>query len=230
MRHRRRDWRPALTYVALATVALLSMSFVIRAAGLGWAGLTTDLTGVSRLFAADGWLSNPAIFGHMIPGAIITLLAPLQLVAPLRNRYPRVHRWTGYVFFVCALASAVGGTTYIVVHGTIGGPLMDVGFAAYGVCVFAAAIQTVRYARARQFDRHREWALRLFFLAIGSWIYRAHYSVWFFMTGGLWVAPGFTGPFDQFQIFAFYVPYLIGLEVYFRLRRGTVPTRQATAG
>ena len=33
------------------------------------------------------------------------------------------------------------------------------------------------------------------------------------------MAPGYSGPLDYFQDFAFYVPYLIALEIYFRARR-----------
>ena len=200
-------------------LVLASMSFVVHAATFGSRGLASDLSGLTHLYSAERPIATLAIFGHMLVGAVITVLAPIQLIGPLRRRYPHVHRWSGYLLVACAIPTAIGGIAYIAMHGTIGGPLMDYAFAGYGACVLIAAVQTVRHARARNLVRHREWAFRLFVLAIGSWIYRAHYEIWYGLTGGLWTAPGFSGPFDTFQLFAFYVPYLLALEVYFRRTR-----------
>jgi hypothetical protein len=55
-------------------------------------------------------------------------------------------------------------------------------------------------------------------LAIGSWLYRMHYTLWYMTTGGLGSERDFSGPFDQIQLFAFYLPYLAALELWFRLR------------
>ena len=82
-----------------------------------------------------------------------------------------------------------------------------------------AAVMTVCHARRRQKERHLQWALRFFVLAIASWLYRLHYVVWHATTGGLASEKDFSGFFDQIQNFAFFVPYLIALEIYFRSRR-----------
>ena len=198
---------------------LFALRFVVRATLLGLSGLTTDLSADTHLYAAGQWVPNVGMFGHMMLGALITLFAPFQLIVPLRRKFPAVHRWMGYIFFTSAVLAATGGLIYIVLRRTIGGPVMDFAFAGYGVCVLVAAFQTVRYARARDFTAHEEWGLRIFILAMGSWLYRVQYTVWGFLFGGLWMAPGYSGPFDYFQDFAFYVPYLIALEIYFRARR-----------
>jgi len=215
---RRISWQTSVAIGLLAVLVLLALPFALHSLSFGLRGLNSDLSGRTYLFSSTHPVSNGAIFGHMMAGAAITLLAPLQLVGPLRARFPAVHRFTGYVFFACAVATAAGGLAYIVTRRTIGGPLMDYAFAGYGLCVLLAAFQTVRYARARDFGRHQRWALRLFVLAIGSWLYRAHYHLWVGLTGGVGIEPGFTGPFDQVQVFAFYVPYLVALELFFRMR------------
>ena len=215
IRRRVPEWLP------LMLVLLLATPFIGRAIGFGLSGLGSDLSGKTHLYAADGVVSNPAMFGHMVTGAIITFLAPLQLLAPLRRRFPAIHRWSGRALCALAVVTAVAGLVYMAFRPTIGGPLMSLAFAGYGVCVLVAAFQTVRFARAREFERHRRWALRMFFLAIGSWLYRVQYQIWFLATGGLWMEPDFSGPFDLFQLFAFYVPYLVGLEFYFRTRKIT---------
>jgi hypothetical protein len=155
----------------------------------------------------------------MMLGALVTLLAPLQLVSSLRDRWPTVHRAGGYLLVIAAMLTAGGGLVYIAVRGTIGGALMDVGFSLYGACLIVVAVMTVYHARRRERQLHRQWALRLFLLVIASWLYRVHYGVWHAVTGGLASEKDFSGLFDQIQNFAFFVPYLIALEIYFRFRR-----------
>ena len=92
---------------------------------------------------------------------------------------------------------------------------MSLGFGLYGVLLGSAAVQTVRLARLKD-PRHQQWALRLVVLALGSWIYRVHYALWYALTGGAYVEPGFTGAFDIVQTVAFYLPYLLVLELWFR--------------
>jgi uncharacterized membrane protein len=44
------------------------------------------------------------------------------------------------------------------------------------------------------------------------------------------MAEGYSGPFDYFQDFAFYVPYLIAVEFYIRAkRRGPIKLHPAVA-
>lgn len=55
--------------------------------------------------------------------AFVMLVAPLQLVPFLRDRWPTVHRASGYLLF-----TAGGGLVHIAVRGTLGGVLMDISF------------------------------------------------------------------------------------------------------
>lgn len=210
---------PRLGSIALGLVFLMLLPFVHYAWDFGWRGFTRDLTGVSYIYTSGGRLANTGIFAHMMLGALVTLLAPLQLVSSVRDRWPTVHHATGYLLFTAAMLTASGGLVYIAVRGTIGGALMDIGFSLYGACLMVAAVMTVYHARRRERQRHRQWALRFFVLAIASWLYRVHYGVWHAMTGGLASEKDFSGLFDQIQNFAFFVPYLIALEIYFRSRR-----------
>ena len=112
------DWLP------LVLVLLLATPFITRAIGFGLSGLSSDLTGKSHLFASDGRVSNPAMFGHMVTGAIITFLAPFQLLVPLRRRFPAIHRWSGRLLCTLAVVTAVAGLVYMALRPTIGGPLI----------------------------------------------------------------------------------------------------------
>ncbi|MHA6344743.1 DUF2306 domain-containing protein [Roseivivax sp. CAU 1761] len=204
------------SYAPLAAL-LLALPFGLHAAGFGLRGLVADLSGETRFFTTP--LPNLLIFGHMAAGALATLLAPLQLVAPLRRRWPALHRRCGYAVLAAALVTGAGGLGYIALRGTIGGAPMSAGFALYGALLILAAIQTARHARARDLARHRAWALRLTVLALGSFLYRLHYWVWYAATGGHASNAAFTGAFDLANLVAFYLPYLAVLEIVLRRRR-----------
>ncbi|MEM1428724.1 MAG: DUF2306 domain-containing protein [Pseudomonadota bacterium] len=224
-RRRARLWPATLAALLLA---LLAAPFAHYAATLGWAGLTTDLWPGNR-FDPPGVASSSAIYLHMLAGGAITVLAPLQTLPAIRNRAPAVHRWSGRLVVAAALLTAAAGLLWIFDRGTIGGPHMSYAFALYGALMGVAAAQTYRFARARQFERHRRWALRLTVLALASWAYRVHYGVWFAATGGIASNAAFTGLFDRIQIWAFYLPYLAALELWFRLRRGARATSATPA-
>ena len=123
-----------------------------------------------------------------------------------------------------AFLAGIGGLTFIAAKGTIGGTTMDVGFGIYGVLTAAAAIETYRHARARRLDIHRAWAMRLFALAIGSWLYRMEYGFWFLLADGAGHTNEFSGPFDKLMAFLFYVPNLIVVEALIRAPRAALST------
>lgn len=166
------------------------------------------------LFDNQSQTATISIGIHFAAGGIILILGCIQLVEKIRLKYPAVHRWLGRIYVLAALMTSIGGLIFIFVKGTIGGPVMDLGFGGYGVLTFIAAIATIRFARSRDFDRHRAWAIRLFALAIGSWLYRMDYGFWFLFTDGLGHSEDFTGPFDYFMAFFFYIPNLLVAEIF----------------
>ena len=215
------NWLSAIG-VSLLLVPLIAFSaYSLR---FGLRGLGVDLSEETYIFTPDGTLPNVAIFSHMILGAIAMVLAPLQLSSRLRMRLPALHRVSGQLIIFSATLIALGGLVYIAVRGTIAGWLMDVGFALYGLLMLGAALQAFRFARKADFQRHREWALRLFVLIMGSLIFRLHYALWYLLTGGVASNEQLTGPFDQVQYFAFYLPYLVLVELWIR-KRPQVPVR-----
>jgi len=159
-----------------------------------------------------------AIGAHFIAGSVLLVLGPVQLIGGLRRRLPALHRGLGRLYVVSAALAGVGGLVFILARGTVGGPVMDIGFGLYGALMVACACLTIVHARARRFEQHRAWAIRLFALTVGSWLYRMEYGGWFLLTGGLGVAPGFSGSFDMVMAFFFYLPNLLIAEYFIRAR------------
>lgn len=223
-----RGWRVWAQGLGLALLLLIALPFALYSAEFGLRGFARDLSGETYLYRAGAWASNGALFLHMLGGAAITILAPLQLIGPIRRRAPRLHRALGWTVAPAAVATALGGLTFIGLRGTVGGPHMDAGFALYGGLTLLAGAQTWRLALAQDFAAHRRWALRLIVLALGSWLYRLHYGLWHAATGGLWSAPDFSGAFDKVQLVAFYLPYLAALELWLR-REGLKKSERISA-
>lgn len=194
--------------LVIGLLVLVSAPFALYATerGLSVAGQIEQTT--SRFFHTGAPLTTASIYAHMVAGGLITLLAPLQLVTVIRQRWPAVHRALGRTVAVLAGATALGGLAYIALHSTIGGAWMSAGFGLYGVLMLACVVMTVHYAKRRD-PRHRLWAERLVILALASWLYRVHYGIWQIATGGVATQPDFSGLFDQAQVFAFYLPYLL---------------------
>ncbi|QYD72640.1 DUF2306 domain-containing protein [Paraburkholderia edwinii] len=175
-----------------------------------------------RIYQPGSMLATAAIGAHFLAGAIVLILGPMQLIAPLRARAPNVHRWIGRFYAAAALATGVGGLVYIAIEGTVGGPVMSTGFALYGALMVLCAVNTVRHARAGRFDIHRAWAIRLFALGIGSWLFRMDYGIWLKLIGGFGHhSHTYDGLFDKIMSFFFYVPNLAIAELIIRRRGGT---------
>ena len=216
-------WGLWATAAGVGLLWLLALPFVDYSLRFGLDGLPGPAARDTHLEAPGAWLSNPLMFLHMLTGAVLTVLAPLQLVPVLRRRWPALHRGLGRGLAGLAVVTAVAGLAYIGLRGTVGGAMMDVAFAGYGALLLVAAVQAVRMARAGQWGRHRDWALRLFVLAMGSFLYRLQYALWYIATDGAASRPDFTGAFDIAAMWTFYLPYLAALEVWLRLRRPPAP-------
>ncbi len=72
----------------LFVMGVFALLFVYYALDFSMRGLSQDLSAETHLYTAGALLPNTAIFTHMLAGAFITFLAPLQLFTPLRQRFP----------------------------------------------------------------------------------------------------------------------------------------------
>ncbi len=172
-----------------------------------------------RLYEPQTFLTNLGIGIHFLAGGILLFLGPIQLLTSLRLKYPLAHRVTGRIYILSSFLVGIGGLAYVLFKGTIGGLPMNIGFGLYGLLMVLCAFKTLSHAIARRLDEHRAWAIRLFALAIGSWLYRMDYGFWELIANGAGHTKKFDGPFDIIMVFFFYIPNLIIAEFYIRPRR-----------
>jgi hypothetical protein len=152
---------------------------------------------------------------HYFMGAILVLAWPILFSSRIRMRHHLVHRWVGRVYVSAGLLAGVGGWSFILAHHDGGAP--HVAFAIWGAVMMLSAVMAFVHARARRFELHRAWAIRLFAMVLGSWIFDLEYRAWEDFTGGAGMGMGKgAGWFDHAINYLFFVPNLLVAEYFIR--------------
>ncbi len=170
-------------------------------------------------------VGNATAAGHLLLAVVVMLLGAVQLVPALRRRAPAVHRWSGRVFVVAAMAMGVSGVYMLVVLPPIGGLGSQLPIVLNAVLILAFAGLAWRDALARRFDQHRRWALRLYLVVSGVWFFRIGLMAWVIANRGPagFDPKTFTGPTITTLAIAQYALPLLVLEPWLRVRANGGP-------
>jgi uncharacterized membrane protein len=195
----------------------------------GFSGL--EQTTLPEGFVPGDGPGNLAIAFHLVIAIIIIGGGPLQLIPPLRKRFPAFHRFVGRTYMSAAVLTSIAGLYLVWTRSVPGGPLAPYAISLDAILIFLFAAIAVRFAMARKIDQHRRWAMRLFMVVSAVWFFRIGMMFWFMATGGVGIdTETFTGPFITFLYFGqMFVP-LMFLEIYFRAQdhHATAPKIAAT--
>ena len=166
--------------------------------------------------SVSDWIANLGIGLHFVMGSVLVLAWPILLSARVRTRHRKVHRWTGRVYVSAGFLAGAGGLSFILTHGTFS-RAAAVAFSLWGAVMMLSSVMAYLYARARRFDRHRAWAIRLFAMVLGSWLFDIEIQAWTNWAGGIGMnADGASGPFDLAMLVLFFVPNLLVAEFFIR--------------
>jgi hypothetical protein len=184
-------------------------------------------------YVAGNTIGNATLAGHLLLAAAITFGGTLQLIPQIRERVPVLHRSIGRSYVLIAFIMGITGL-YLALSGrkVVGDISQHVAISLNAVVIMVCAAMAWRFAVARDFSRHRRWALRLFLVVNGVWFFRVGLMFWL----AVHQAPvgfdpeTFTGPFLTFLGFAQYLLPLAVLEIYLRTQgRPSAAGRFATA-
>ncbi|MFJ5921615.1 DUF2306 domain-containing protein [Kitasatospora sp. NPDC092948] len=113
-----------------------------------------------------------------IGGGVVALVVGLpQFLPGLRARRPSVHRWTGRLYALAALAMGVGGLLMAPLAQYP--PVAPLAFAALAVATLTTTALGVARARAGRIVEHRRWMLRSYALMFTAVTFR----LWVFGLG-----------------------------------------------
>jgi len=148
---------------------------------------------------------------HFIFGIVIQIIGPMQFIEYLRNIH--VHRWIGRIYILFAMIASICGMSFITINSTEGGINMSCAFFIYGLCFYISATITWIHARRKEYKNHMYWAIRTFFLGIGSWLYRLLYYAAFACGYKFVQSSDFLRPLDMIFDWLFFVPNMIIAEI-----------------
>jgi hypothetical protein len=110
--------------------------------------------------------ATPFLVLHVTGAMVALLVAPLQFVRRIRERWPAVHRLAGRSYLLGCVVGAPTGLTLAL--GTTAGPVAAMGFAVPSLLWPIFSWLGVRAAIERRFDDHREWMLRSYAVLAGA--------------------------------------------------------------
>jgi len=239
---------PSVTQGAGARALRWAATFWFAVAALGQAAFigfilafygTRTLSGEYRRWndkpLIDGYiggdhLGNLVFAAHVLLASLVTFGGLLQLIPWLRQRWPRLHRWTGRGFLVIACFMALSGVWLAVVRGTYLSVISAVAILMNGVLILVFAGLAWRHAVKRRFVEHREWALRTFMVVSGVWFLRVGLMGWVVLNRGpVGMTKDMSGPADIVLTFGSYLIPLAVLELYFTAGRNASPVLRLMA-
>ncbi len=210
----------------LVSVWLLSIPFIYHAFSAG-ADFVADGAADHRAFNQPGNLTALYLLAwHMIFGAMMNFISPLQVHLGITQKNKPWHRAIGMTTISIAFFGASVGSLYFSLYydaNMVGDGLKPFIYqpgAMYGVVMFYVIYKVIQALVQRNFAVHKEWAIRLFILAIGSWLNRVMGGWWGVtaMVGGEGILPPreIVGIINSW---GFYIIPLAIYEVYLRLGR-----------
>ena len=110
------------------------------------------------------WPQRVWLAVHVISASCALVAAPLQFVRRVRTRWPVLHRWTGWVYVIGALVSALASLRLSFLSSCI---MCIPPFAIWSVLFLIVTALAVVMAMRRSFDVHRQFMIRSWVLMNG---------------------------------------------------------------
>ncbi|WP_020596485.1 DUF2306 domain-containing protein [Spirosoma panaciterrae] len=174
-------------------------------------------------YVIGDWQGNLVVGIHVLLAAILVIGGPLQFIPFVRQYAPRFHRWLGRLYIVTAIVVSTAGLIMVWTRGAVGDTFQHICISIQAVYCIIFALMSFRYAKARQFNKHKVWSLRLYMVTNGVWFFRVELMFWLLINGGPagFNPKTFTGPFlTSLALFTYAIPVsLLLLELYFYARQ-----------
>jgi uncharacterized membrane protein len=155
-------WRASRT---LWLIAILSFAFGLY--GLSYLVGRPAPPGPATNAARYPWLAI-----HAVCAGAALLIGPWQFFAPIRRRWPALHRWMGRSYVtLCAIAGSVG---LFLAWNASSGDVARSGFFVLAIVWLGCTGMAYTRALRRDFIAHRAWMTRSFALTFAAVTLRAY--------------------------------------------------------
>ena len=106
-------------------------------------------------------------FFHVLAGAAFGILGPVQFVQAIRHRFGTLHRVSGRIFVLAGVILGLSGLSLLAQVTSERTPLADVARGFFGLALLIALAMAMAAIRARDYLRHRAWAIRAYAIGMG---------------------------------------------------------------
>jgi len=204
-------------FAALLGLGIFGTYILLRGTGATFKNFDQwhDLVAGLPMQTSADWIASIGIGMHYFMGAVLVLAWPILLSSRIRVRHRTAHRWTGRVYVTAGFLAGVGGLSFMLAHHNRGATY--IAFSIWGTRWMLSSVMAYVHARAKRFDLHRAWAIRLFAMVLGSWVFDLEYRAWRDLTGGIGIGEDeVLGLFDHALLYLFFIPNLLVAEYFIR--------------
>jgi hypothetical protein len=111
---------------------------------------------------------------HFMAGTFMILFGPIQFIAKIRKKIPKIHRYLGRVYLFCVIISGIAAINIainkmILIEGLI---TFGTGLIALAVASLVTTLMAFWMVRNRNFGQHREWMIRSYVVTLGFTTFR----------------------------------------------------------
>jgi hypothetical protein len=117
------------------------------------------------------WSRREWLWVHLAGGTLAVLLGALQFLTPLRNAWPRIHRWTGRLYLLAMLVASLGVAALIATSPAGFG--LRLAFAAMGLAWLFTGTMGFIAIRRKRLQIHRRWMVRNYIITFAFVTFRA---------------------------------------------------------
>lgn len=194
---------PRFIWLVVILLVLIGVAMVLRRT-LTMAGVIASVNPAGGAPFDTGFAKHAVItFLHILPGALFLILGPLQFVKSIREKYPRFHRRSGWVFIVCGYM--IGISAFIMSFLVpIGGVNEGAATVLFSIFFLIALTMAMVHIVKRRVALHREWMLRAFAIGLAVSTIRPIVGLFFAFSG---LAP------QQFFGTAFWIGFTLHLII-----------------
>lgn len=104
---------------------------------------------------------------HVITSSLVLLAGFTQFFQPIRQHYPRLHRYSGWLYILATLGFALP-SGFILAVSANGGLSTQICFVILGITWGISTLFALYFALQRQWIKHRNWMIRSFALALSA--------------------------------------------------------------
>ncbi|MCC8366057.1 DUF2306 domain-containing protein [Xenorhabdus sp. PB61.4] len=103
---------------------------------------------------------------HLTTGIVLYVLGPLQFVDRIRRKWPKLHKWSGYCFFITIIVVGITGILMAILF-PVGGTSETSSSILFSLVMIFCVLRSITMILNRKVELHRQWMIRTYMISLG---------------------------------------------------------------